>query len=98
MIFACVLYLNSSITIVLLSCVVLFLLFRIRYTVSDTEVRLVMPFLSGGSLEDRVRLDPMWGRAYPPRVVMVTLHLLRGVEALDKARLAHGDRTFGHSL
>ncbi len=60
---------------------------------AETELRLVFPYVSGGSLEKVLSTDSSWGRTDLWRMVKGALDLLRGLEALDKSMLVHRDRT-----
>ena len=53
-------------------------------------LRFVLPYLGGGSLEQR---GAAWFRADVARTVKATLDILRGLEALGKANLVHRDST-----
>jgi serine/threonine protein kinase len=60
---------------------------------AQTELRLVFPFVSGGSLERVITLDPTWGCADLGRIIKGTLELLCGLEALALVMFVHRDST-----
>jgi len=59
-------------------------------TIQTQTLRFVLPYLGGGSLEQR---GAAWFRADVARTVKATLEILRGLEALAKANLVHRDST-----
>ncbi len=60
---------------------------------AETELRLVFPYVSGGSLERAITLDPTWGRTDLRRIIKGTLELLCGLEALALVMFVHRDST-----
>ena len=66
------------------------------YLVSKTgDIRLVVPFVGGGSLEDQYKADKAWGRANLHRTARASLDLLGGTEALYRKMNSHNDSTCG---
>jgi serine/threonine protein kinase len=62
------------------------------YLISATgELRLVVPYVGGGSLESKYKADKTWGRTDLRRTTQVSLHLLGGAGALYRRRNSHND-------
>ena len=58
---------------------------------AQTELRLVFPYVSGGSLESLITADPTWGRTDLRRLVKGTLELLCGLDMLARIMFVHRD-------
>ena len=64
------------------------------YLVSQTgEIRLALPYVGGGSLEDQYKADTTWGRSDVHRTARVSLNLLGGTGGLYRKRNSHNDST-----
>ncbi len=64
------------------------------YLVAKTgEIRLAVPYVGGGSLEDKYKADKTWGRSDLHRTARVTLNLLGGTEGLYRKLNSHNDST-----
>ena len=65
---------------------------------AETELRLVFPYVSGGSLAQVIASDPTWGRSDLRRIIKGVLELLSGLEVLSLAMFVHRDSTYSRSL
>lgn len=62
----------------------------------NNQVRLVSPFMPGGSLAQRMHDDPTWGHTDPARTLAAAIDMCDGLAALHAhdPPVVHRDRTF----